>query len=49
MDVMNQRLTAAYIQLNETSPNNPLLRKISALVSRVKELRSIVAAQPSQG
>ncbi|PSN68494.1 hypothetical protein BS50DRAFT_492414 [Corynespora cassiicola Philippines] len=38
MDVMNQRLTTAYIKLNESSPGNPLLRRISALVSTVNEL-----------
>jgi len=32
MDVINQRLTACYIQLNESTPGNPLLRRISSLV-----------------
>lgn len=32
MDVINQRLTACYIQLNESTPGNPLLRRISGLV-----------------
>lgn len=38
MDVMIQRLTAKYIELNETTPGNPLLRRISALVSRCNDM-----------
>ena len=43
MDVINQRLTAAYIQLNESTPGNPSLRRIFGLVSRVRELSMSVA------
>ncbi|KAF2711019.1 hypothetical protein K504DRAFT_376668 [Pleomassaria siparia CBS 279.74] len=42
MDVMNQRLTTAYIKLNESSPGNQLLRRISSLVSNVNELARTV-------
>jgi WD40 repeat protein len=38
MDVMIQRLTAKYIDLNEGTPGNPLLRRISALVSRCNDM-----------
>ncbi|KAJ4987517.1 hypothetical protein SVAN01_06974 [Stagonosporopsis vannaccii] len=38
MDVMVQRLTSKYIELNETTPGNPLLRRISALVNRCHEM-----------
>ena len=38
MEVMIQRLTAKYIELNETTPGNPLLRRISALVSRCNDM-----------
>lgn len=38
MDVVTQRLTTAYINLNENTPGNPLLRRISALVSRCSEM-----------
>lgn len=34
IDVVNQRLTAAYIQLNERTPGSSLLRQISALVNK---------------
>ncbi|KAF2660204.1 hypothetical protein K491DRAFT_711978 [Lophiostoma macrostomum CBS 122681] len=44
MDVMNQRLTSTYITLNETSPGNQLLRRISALVTKVNELARAVNA-----
>ncbi|KAH7117924.1 hypothetical protein B0J11DRAFT_95594 [Dendryphion nanum] len=43
MEVMNQRLTAAYIKLNESSPGNQLLRHISTLVTRVNDLARAVA------
>ncbi|KAF2182735.1 hypothetical protein K469DRAFT_585547 [Zopfia rhizophila CBS 207.26] len=43
MDVLNQRLTAAYIKLNESSPGNQLLRRISALVTKVNDLTRAVA------
>ena len=38
MDVMSQRLTNKYIELNETTPGNPLLRRISALSRRCNDL-----------
>ena len=40
MDVIKQRLTTAYIQLNESAsaPNTPLLRRISALVNKCNEM-----------
>ncbi|KAJ4378655.1 hypothetical protein N0V86_005525 [Didymella sp. IMI 355093] len=38
MEVMIQRLTAKYIELNETTPGTPLLRRISALVSRCNDM-----------
>ncbi|KAF3002891.1 hypothetical protein E8E13_001300 [Curvularia kusanoi] len=38
MDVMSQRLTNKYIELNETTPGNPLLRRISALSRRCNEM-----------
>jgi WD40 repeat protein len=44
MDVMNQRLTATYIKLNESSPGNQLLRRISSLVSKVNELARVVTS-----
>jgi hypothetical protein len=45
MDVLNQRLTATYIKLNEESQGNPLLRKISALVAQVNALHRAVLGQ----
>ncbi|KAF2202310.1 hypothetical protein GQ43DRAFT_315222 [Delitschia confertaspora ATCC 74209] len=46
MEVLNQRLTAAYISLNETSPGHKMLRKISTLVNKVNELaRQVPAAR----
>ncbi|KAF2855241.1 hypothetical protein T440DRAFT_206759 [Plenodomus tracheiphilus IPT5] len=38
MDVVNQRLTSRYIELNESSPGNPLLRRISGLVHEGNEM-----------
>jgi hypothetical protein len=38
MDVINQRLTTAYINLNETSPGSPLLYRLSTLVMKCHEL-----------
>jgi len=38
MDVIKQRLTSAYIQLNETTSGSPLLRRISSLVNRCAEM-----------
>jgi hypothetical protein len=49
MDVMNQRLTSTYITLNETSPGNQLLRRISALVTKVNELARAVNAHSHSG
>ncbi|KAF2789596.1 hypothetical protein K505DRAFT_365477 [Melanomma pulvis-pyrius CBS 109.77] len=49
MDVMNQRLTATYIKLNESSPGNQLLRRISSLVSKVNELARAVTPHGARG
>ncbi|KAJ4369739.1 hypothetical protein N0V83_005502 [Neocucurbitaria cava] len=38
MDVVCQRLTTAYIQLNESTPGSPLLRRISGLVNKCTEM-----------
>ncbi|EUC48905.1 hypothetical protein COCMIDRAFT_2174 [Bipolaris oryzae ATCC 44560] len=38
MDVVVQRLTTAYIQLNESTPGSPLLRAISQLVNKCHEM-----------
>jgi WD40 repeat protein len=39
MEVLNQRLTDAYIKLNETAPGqHSALRNISALINRVREI-----------
>jgi hypothetical protein len=38
MEVIKERLTHAYMRLNETSPGDPSLRRIAALVQRVGEL-----------
>jgi hypothetical protein len=40
MDVMRERFTAAYIQLNEGSPGNPLLRHIAQLINQVKDIHA---------
>lgn len=49
MDVVKQRLTAAYIQLNESAPNNPLLRHISGLVNKCNEMTQAVAPFSPRG
>jgi hypothetical protein len=49
MDVMNQRLTACYMKLNESSPGNQLLRRISTLVSKVNELSRAVTGGSQLG
>jgi hypothetical protein len=46
MDVINQRLTAAYIQLNESTPGSPLLRAISQLVNKCNEMTRASAPAP---
>jgi hypothetical protein len=38
MEVINQRLTAAYISLNESHPGDPSLRRISTMVQKVSKL-----------
>ncbi|KAF2119008.1 hypothetical protein BDV96DRAFT_610845 [Lophiotrema nucula] len=48
MDVMKERLTAAYMSLNESSPGNPLLRTISSMVTRVNEMGRNVASYPRE-
>ncbi|OAL55369.1 hypothetical protein IQ07DRAFT_627496 [Pyrenochaeta sp. DS3sAY3a] len=49
IDVINQRLTAAYIQLNESTPGSPLLRRISALVNRGNEMTRAAAPYGPRG
>jgi hypothetical protein len=44
MDVIAQRLTSAYIRLNENSPGNPLLRRISVLVNNCNNMTRAAAA-----
>jgi hypothetical protein len=47
MDVVIQRLTSAYIQLNENTPGSPLLRIISQLVNKCNEMtRAAVPFSP---
>ncbi|KAF1835263.1 hypothetical protein BDW02DRAFT_297686 [Decorospora gaudefroyi] len=47
MDVVIQRLTAAYIQLNESTPGSQLLRIISQLVNKCNEMtRAAVPFSP---
>jgi hypothetical protein len=47
MDVVIQRLTAAYIQLNESTSGSPLLRIISQLVNKCNEMtRAAVPFSP---
>ena len=43
MDVVVQRLTTAYIQLNESTPGSPLLRVISQLVTKCNDMTRAVA------
>ncbi|KAF2280332.1 uncharacterized protein EI97DRAFT_119556 [Westerdykella ornata] len=49
MEVMKGRLTSVYIRLNETSPNNPLLRRISALVNVANQLSNAAMGQGRRG
>ncbi|KAF1844669.1 uncharacterized protein K460DRAFT_281624 [Cucurbitaria berberidis CBS 394.84] len=43
MDVVCQRLTTAYIQLNENTPGSQLLRRISGLVNKCNEMTRAAA------
>lgn len=43
MDVVVQRLTAAYIELNESTPGSQLLRVISQLVSKCNQMTRAAA------
>ncbi|KAH7073501.1 hypothetical protein BKA63DRAFT_34032 [Paraphoma chrysanthemicola] len=43
MDVIKQRLTDAYMALNETTPGSPLLRRISSLVNKCNEMTRTAA------
>ncbi|CAO2648493.1 Nn.00g077600.m01.CDS01 [Neocucurbitaria sp. VM-36] len=43
MDVVCQRLTTAYIQLNESTPGSPLLRRISSLVNKCNDMTRAAA------
>ena len=49
MDVVIQRLTAAYIQLNESTPGSPLLRAISQLVNKCNEMTRAAAPFSPRG
>lgn len=49
IDVVNQRLTTAYIKLNESTPGSPLLRRISALVNKGNELTRVAAPYGVRG
>jgi hypothetical protein len=49
MDVVIQRLTAAYIQLNESTPGSPLLRAISQLVTKCNEMTRAAAPFSPRG
>ncbi|KAF2688596.1 hypothetical protein K458DRAFT_293657 [Lentithecium fluviatile CBS 122367] len=43
MEVINQRLTAAYISLNESSPGDQSLRRISNMVTKVSKLSQVAS------
>lgn len=49
MDVIKQRLTDAYMALNETTPGSPLLRRISALVNKCNEMTRAAAHYGARG
>jgi hypothetical protein len=49
MDVVIQRLTATYIQLNESTPGSPLLRAISQLVNKCNEMTRAAAPFSPRG
>ncbi|KAF1944880.1 hypothetical protein EJ02DRAFT_397356 [Clathrospora elynae] len=49
MDVIIQRLTTAYIQLNESTPGSPLLRAISQLVNKCNEMTRTAAPFSPRG
>ena len=40
MEVLKDRLSTAYMRINESNPHNPILRKISGLCQRVNEITS---------
>lgn len=40
MDVIKERLTNAYMRVNESSPGDPSLRQIATLTRRVNEFMS---------
>ena len=44
MEVLKDRLSTAYMRINETDPRNPILRKISGLCQRVNEIASTAVA-----
>ena len=41
MDVLSSRLQAAYMQIAESNPTDPVLRKISQLSRRARELKDL--------
>jgi hypothetical protein len=49
IDVVNQRLTSAYIKLNENTPGSPLLRHISQLVNKGNEMTRAAAPYGMRG
>ncbi|KAF2734862.1 hypothetical protein EJ04DRAFT_512167 [Polyplosphaeria fusca] len=47
MDVIKQRLTTAYINLNETQPGSILLRRISTMVTKANDMGRSAASHAS--
>nr|POF17523.1 uncharacterized protein c20g4.08 [Quercus suber] len=43
MEILSQRLQAAYMTVAEQQPNSPALRKVSGLYRQVNEIRRIIA------
>lgn len=41
MDVLSSRLQAAYMQIADSNPTDPVLRKISMLTRRARELKEL--------
>lgn len=46
MDVIANRLTQAYMRLNESQPGAPILRRLSGLVNKVNEINRMVNNRP---
>jgi hypothetical protein len=49
MDVIRDRLTQAYMSLNESSPGDISLRRISGLVNKVNEISRLVDPYAGRG